>query len=396
MNVAIRSSSKERMAEPQLLDGIVVADFSMNVAGPFAGMILGDLGARVIKVEKPEGDDARYFAPRVNGESVAFMAFNRNKQSVILDLKSDAGRSAALALTTRSDVLIESLRPGTMDALGLGYEEVRKTNEGLVYCSVSAFGDSGIGRDLPGYDPIIQAFSGLMSMTGESGGPPVRVAAAVSDLTTGVWAALGIVAALFKRQNSGQGMRVGVSLFDSVMALLSHQVAISLATGEQPQKMGSASPLTAPYQAITSADGFVMVAAGNDKLFKQLLLALDLPLLGRDSRFQSVTARVENRAALIRELESRSGTFTSAALVQTLRASGIPCSPVNALAEALADPLVADRNVITTVRGHLLVPELRLVATPLRTGGGPLRTDHSAPPTLGQHSVEILDWLAAK
>lgn len=375
------------------LNGVRVADFSINLAGPYATMILGDLGADVVKVERPEGgDDSRAMPPFWNGESVVFLSVNRNKRSITLDLKSPDGIKAAKRLAESSDVVVQSFRPGAADRLGLGYEEVRRANPGVIYLSISAFGEEGPGRDLPGYDPLVQAFTGLMNMTGEADGPPVRVAASITDLSTGMYAVIAVQAALEHRRRTGQGMRIDISLADSLMAMLNHQVTTVIATGRAPGRMGSASPITAPYQAIRAADGHLMVAAGNNSLFARLAAAIGAPELPIDPRFATVAERVANLAELVAALEARTLEHPVAHWVEVIGAAGVPCGPVNDLAETVRDPIIAEREVITTIPGHPGVPGLATVDLPFRVEGRALGSHHS-PPTLGQHSAEVLDEL---
>jgi crotonobetainyl-CoA:carnitine CoA-transferase CaiB-like acyl-CoA transferase len=376
------------------LAGVRVADFSINLAGPYATMILGDLGADVVKVERPEGgDDSRAMPPFWNGESVVFLSVNRNKRSVTLDLKSEEGIRAARRLAESSDVVVQSFRPGTMDRLGLGYEEISRANPGVIYLSISAFGEEGPGRDRPGYDPLVQAFTGLMSMTGEADGPPVRVAASITDLSTGMYSVIAVQAALEMRRRTGRGMRVDISLADSLMAMLNHQVTTVLATGRAPGRMGSASPITAPYQAIRAADGYVMVAAGNNSLFARLAAAIGAPEAAADPRFSTVAQRVANLPELVAELEARTLQQPVAHWVEVIGAAGVPCGPVNDLADTVRDPIIAEREVITGIPGHPAVPDLATVDLPFRVDGRPLGS-HLPPPMLGQHSAEVLDELA--
>jgi crotonobetainyl-CoA:carnitine CoA-transferase CaiB-like acyl-CoA transferase len=376
------------------LAGIRIADFSINLAGPYATMILGDLGADVVKVERPEGgDDSRAMPPFWNGESVVFLSVNRNKRSVTLDLKSEEGIQAAKRLAESSDIVVQSFRPGAVDRLGLGYEEISRANPGVIYLSISAFGEEGAGRDRPGYDPLVQAFTGLMNMTGEADGPPVRVAASITDLSTGMYSVIAVQAALEHRRRTGRGMRIDVSLADSLMAMLNHQVTTVLATGRAPGRMGSASPITAPYQAIRAADGHLMVAAGNNSLFARLAAAIGAPELPTDPRFSTVAQRVANLPELIAELEARTLKQSVAHWVEVIGAAGVPCGPVNDLADTVRDPIIADREVITAIPGHAEIPDLATVDLPFRVNGHPLGS-HLSPPMLGQHSAEVFDELA--
>ncbi len=376
------------------LAGVRVADFSINLAAPYATMILADLGADVIKVERPgSGDDTRAMAPFWNGESVVYLTVNRNKRSMSLDLKSEEGVATAHRLAAGSDVVVQSFRPGTMERLGLGYDDLRTVNPGVIYLSISAFGEDGPGRDLAGYDPLIQAFTGLMSMTGEADGAPVRVAASITDLSAGLYAVIAVQAALETRRRTGEGARIEISLTDSLLAMLNHQVTAVLATGRSPVRMGSASPITAPYQAIRAADGHLMVAAGNNSLFARLAAAIEAPELAADPRFATVAARVANLPDLVAELEARVSLQPVRHWAEVLGTAGVPCGPVNDLADALRDPIVAERQVIAAVPGHPAVPELRLVDLPFRVAGRPL-AEHRPPPTLGQHTEEVLQELA--
>ena len=377
------------------LDGIRVADFSNNLAGPYAAMLLGDLGADVIKVERPQGgDDSRAQPPFWNGESVVYLTVNRNKRSIALDLKDETDVANARRLAETADVVVQSFRPGVMDRLGLGYDAIKERNRRVVYVSISAFGEEGPGRDLPGYDPLVQAFTGLMNMTGEADGPPVRVAASITDLSAGLFSVIATLAALRVRERTGEGTRIDVSLSDSLLAMMNHQVTTVIATGKAPGRLGSASPIAAPYQAIRAQDGHIMVAAGNQSLWTRLADAIGAPGLVDDPRFENVAKRVANLPALVQELEARTLKETVAHWVKQIGAAGVPCGPVNDLADTLKDPIVTERDVIAAVPGHPNVPDLALVDLPFRAGGKTLG-GHRPAPTLGQHSAEILDELAA-
>ena len=377
------------------LDGIRVADFSNNLAGPYAAMLLGDLGADVIKVERPQGgDDSRAQPPFWNGESVVYLTVNRNKRSIALDFKDETDVANARRLAETADVVVQSFRPGVMDRLGLGYDAIKERNRRVVYVSISAFGEEGPGRDLPGYDPLVQAFTGLMNMTGEADGPPVRVAASITDLSAGLFSVIATLAALRVRERTGEGTRIDVSLSDSLLAMMNHQVTTVIATGKAPGRLGSASPIAAPYQAIRAQDGHIMVAAGNQSLWTRLAGAIGAPGLVDDPRFENVAKRVANLPALVQELEARTLKETVAHWVKQIGAAGVPCGPVNDLADTLKDPIVTERDVIAAVPGHPNVPDLALVDLPFRVGGKTLG-GHRPAPTLGQHSAEILDELAA-
>jgi crotonobetainyl-CoA:carnitine CoA-transferase CaiB-like acyl-CoA transferase len=368
--------------------GLRVLELATTIAGPFSTMILADLGADVIKVERPgQGDDARGMPPHWDGESTVFLAVNRNKRSLALDLKRPDGREAFLRLAADADVVVQSFRPGAAERLGLGFEDLRARNPSIVYCSVSAFGTSGSAAGLPGYDPLIQAFSGLMSMTGHPGQPPARVAASLIDLSTGMWAAMGTMAALARRARTGDAQQVEATLVDSGYMLLCHQIASLLATGEVPGPLGSASPITAPYEAFRTADGWIMIAAGNEDLFQRLCRALDLPELLGDGRYATPAERVRHRDALHREIEERLLARPSEDWLADITAAGVPAGPVHDLRQAVEHRVAADRDLLVEPVDAEGFPGLRLVRVPFDDARPPrLRR----PPALGEHSEEVL------
>jgi CoA:oxalate CoA-transferase len=337
------------------LRGIRVIDLTAMVAGPMATMMLADLGADVIKVERAgHGDDARRLPPfwRTDGDDpddgAVFVSLNRNKRSVQLDLKRPAALAAVRRLIDGADVFIESFRPGKVDALGLSYEALRQTNPGLVYCSISAFGRGPLGHDLPGYDPVVQAFTGVMDANGHPDGEPARVAPSVVDLTTGMWAATAVMAALQLRVRTGQGCEVEATLVDTGFQVMNHQVMSYLATDEPPLRTGSETPLAAPYEAFHAADGQVMIAAGNDAVFRRLCDAIDLPGLATDARFITVADRRNSRGELHELLERRLRQMSTAEVERTLGEAAVPVSAVNRLDAALRTDLAAERRVLQT------------------------------------------------
>ncbi|MEK7387201.1 MAG: CoA transferase, partial [candidate division NC10 bacterium] len=288
------------------LEGVVVADMTQNVAGPFCTQILGDMGAEVIKVERPgRGDDARAWAPPFWGdESASFMAMNRNKKSLALDVKKDGGLEVLGRLVARADVFVQSLRAGAVAELGLDFEGATLMNPRLVYCAITAFGARGPLRDLPGYDPLMQAYAGLMSVNGHPGQEPARVGTSIIDMGTAMWAALGIVAGLRERDQTGRAVEVTTALFETALMWVSYQAMGYFATGEVPQPQGSGTAMIAPYQAFPTADGYAMIAAGSDSLFARLVQALGAPALAHDPRFADNPSRVRNRAALVDALSA--------------------------------------------------------------------------------------------
>jgi crotonobetainyl-CoA:carnitine CoA-transferase CaiB-like acyl-CoA transferase len=373
------------------MEGLVVADFSRVLAGPTATMFLGDLGADVVKVERPgSGDDSRAWGPPfVDGDSAYFVAANRNKRSVALDLTAETGRKAAIALVERADVLVENFRPGTMHRLGLGYEEAAERNPGLVYCSVSGFGH-GEGARLAGYDFLVQAVGGLMSITGHPDGPPTKVGVALVDVMSGLHATIGILAALNERHRTGRGQRVSVNLLSSLLASMANQASTYLTTGTVPEALGNRHPSIAPYEALRVGDRMLVVAVGNDRQFGALCAVLGRPELAADPRFAHNADRVANRATLTAELEGLLAGHDVDEVTGRLTAAGVPAGPVNDLAAAfrLATELGLDPVVPMSREG-----------TPLPQAAHPIDFSGTGasyrlpPPRLGEHSSEILHWL---
>ncbi len=370
------------------LDGLIVADFSRVLAGPYASMLLGDLGADVIKVERPRtGDDTRAWGPPWReGESTYYLGLNRNKRSVALDLADEADRGLARALGERADVLLESFRPGLMASWGLDGDTLRATNPRLVSCSVTAFGTGERAAGMPGYDFLLQAMGGLMSVTGEPDGRPLKVGAAVIDLVCGLLAANGILAALAERERTGRGRHVEVSLMDSALASLLNQGSAWVSGGAVPSRRGNRHPSIVPYETYEAADRPFAVAAGNDRLFARLCEAVGLPELPADERFSSNEARVANADALAERLEAVFGTAPADHWIATLRAASVPVGPINRVDEAFA--LAAELGLEPVDSSH----GVPLVAPPLRLDGDrpPIRRP---PPRLDEHGEEIRRWL---
>lgn len=372
-------------------DGLRVLDLSENIAGPLACLILADLGADVVKVERPgSGEATRGLPPHWGPDSSVFLTVNRNKRSAAIDLTDPAGRDAVLALATRADVVVESFRPGAAERLGLGFEDLRRANPQLVHCSVSAFGEGPLGYSRPGYDAILQAFSGIMAMTGDPHGEPARAAPSIVDISTGLWATIAIQAALARRPWCDGAQRIESTLVDSSFFLLCHQVMGFLGTGEFPGRIGSAAPRTAPYQAFRTSDGVIMIAAATDRLFEKLCLALELPDVLTDPRFRTVDDRVASRRALTTALEQRLATAPSAHWLDRIARAGVPVGPLNDLGEALAHPVTQERALVRDaepITGALRVPGLRQLRLPIDTDNTcPVRE----PPAVGQHTAEVL------
>ena len=375
------------MSELVPLRGIRVVDVTASVAGPSASQHLAALGADVVKIEPVAGDHARDWGPPfIDGEGALFLASNAGKQSLALDLADDRGREIVVRLADQADVFVQSLRPGTAERHGLDAATLRARNPRLVHCSIGAFGRGGPLSDQPGYDPLLQAASGIMSVTGEPAGASVRVGVSLIDLGTGVWAALGVLAALYEREHTGTGRTLELSLYETALSLLSYQLVGYLGSGFVPGREGSAFPQIVPYQAFPTMDEDLMVVAGNDKLFAAFCDALGVPELVDDPRFRTNPDRVANRAELVALLEDRTRARTSAELLEALVAAGVPASPVYDVAEAARQPQTEALGILQSL-GDLVT-----VAAPLSADGERVH-HHSPPPALGAHTHEILNDL---
>jgi len=373
------------------LDGIVVIDFSRVLSGPYCTAQLADLGARVIKIEQPgHGDDTRAWGPPfLQGESSYFLSINRNKESLALDLKHPASRRIVDGLLDRADVVVENFRPGTMHRLGLGYDEVAAQRPRIVYCSISGFGQTGPRRAEPGYDAVMQAEGGLMSITGARDGPPYRLGVAIADLATALFAVQGILAALIAREQTGRGQLVDVGMLDTVASLLTYQAGIVFATGTSPGRMGNQHPSIAPYDTFATADGEFVLAVGNDEQFRRMAALLQEPWLSADPRFATNSDRVHHYDALRAELRRVFATWKRDAVVRALTDAGVPCGAVRSVTETLADPQLAARDMIVPIT-HAVAGDIRVLGNPLKLSATPpeIRT---APPALGQHTDAILE-----
>jgi crotonobetainyl-CoA:carnitine CoA-transferase CaiB-like acyl-CoA transferase len=372
------------------LAGLRVLDLSRILSGPFATMIFADLGAEVIKLENPVGgDDTREWAPPYQGDQSAyFLSINRNKRGIAVDLKSDAGREIALRLADGADVLVENFRPGSAARLGLGYPELSARNPRLVYASISGYGQTGPDAHLPGYDAIAQALGGVVSVTGESTGEPVRVGTPVADLGAAMWAAIGVLAALHARAATGRGDWIDISLLDGQIAWLTYVAGGYFATGEVPRRYGSAHPTIVPYQALRTRDGYLMVAVGNDSMWQRFAPLIGVPELAHNARFATNPDRVVNRAELIPLVEAALAPRTSAEWAAELSRAGIPAGAINTVDRALAYPQVLARDMVLTAE-HPTAGTLRMPGSPVKLSGH-TATVRRPPPLLGEHTDEVL------
>lgn len=375
------------------LDGYRILDLSRVLAGPYCTMMLGDLGAEVIKVERPgTGDDTRAWGPPfVGNESAYYLCANRNKKSITVNLKAEKGREIIRQLATISDVLIENYKVGELTELGLGYESLQELNPGLVYCSITGYGQNGPDKDLPGYDFIIQGRGGVMSITGEPDGEPMKVGVAIIDITAGLYAANAIQAALLARAKTGKGQAIDISLLDAQVAWLANVASSYLVSDKRPGRFGNAHPTIVPYQSFKASDGFFCLAVGNDGQWQKLCQVIGQPQWGSDLRFATNPARVQHRELLVPLLQEIFVTKDIAFWLRAIADGGIPCGPVQTLDEVFADPQVRAREMIWTVP-HPTAGTIRLVGSPLKLSKTPVAF-RSHPPLLGEHSEEVLTSL---
>ncbi len=371
----------------QPLHGIRVIEFCQIAAGPFAAMLLADQGADVIKVESPEGDGMRGWPPHTGSYSENFASLNRNKRSVVLNLKDPAHLAAARKLCLSADVVLENFRPGVMQRLGLGYESLAKDKPALVYCSISAFGQDGPRAQEGGFDVTLQAIGGVMSVTGEPGGTPVKCGVPLTDFAAGLYAAYAIAAALLSVRETGAGARLDVPMLGTTLAIAALQTSEYFGNGRDPQKLGSAHPRNAPYQAFRCKDGYYVMAAGNDDLYRRACAGIGRPDLAADPRFASTALRARNQAALKDIWESECAQWTAEECLEIMRRQGVPCAPMNTYSQALVDPQVAHYGWVQPLE----LPggaSTRTFASPLGKPG-PVRR----PPALGEHTQEVLSEL---
>jgi len=372
----------------QPLQNIRVLDLSRVLAGPYCTMVLGDLGAEVIKVEPPEGDETRGWGPPfAGGESAYYLCVNRNKRGMVVNLKTDEGREILRELARQCDVIVENFRPGTLKKFGLDFETLQSLNPGLVYCSISGFGQTGSLRDKPGYDFMIQAMGGIMSITGEPNGEPMKVGVAVADLFAGQNAVIAILAALQARSVTGGGQHLDIALFDSELGWLANVASSYLVSGNEPRRYGNAHANIVPYQSFQARDGWLVVAVGNDKQFESFCRVIGRAELASDSRFQTNKLRVENRDGLIEILKP---IFMEKNVNEWLGLIGeqFPCGPINTFEQVFSMPHVKEREMLVEME-HPTIGALPLVGSPLKMGGTPVNY-RLPPPLMGQHTKDVL------
>ncbi len=377
-------------SEVGALRGVRVLDLTRNLAGPYCTMILGDMGADVIKVERPgSGDDVRNWSPPTwNGESTTFLSANRNKRSIAVDINTSEGVKIIRKVAHQADVLVESFKPGSLSKRGLGYDDLRDMNAGLVYCSISGYGNDGPLQNRPGYDPIMQASTGIIDMTGEPDQDPVRLPIAVNDIGAGLWAVIGILSALMRRQSTGHGSRVETSLFETASWWMNYHITSYLATGISPVRCGTGTPWLAPYEVYPAADEGLLVCVGNDNLFRRFVDELQIPELAADDRFATNPMRVENRIELRRIIIERFLTRTAAEWEEKLLARSIPCSRILSVADLLQNEQFQALELLQPFP-HPLIPELQLVDLPV-SQDRERAAKMDAPPLLGEQTDSIL------
>jgi crotonobetainyl-CoA:carnitine CoA-transferase CaiB-like acyl-CoA transferase len=377
------------------LAGIKVVDLTRVMTGPYATMMLGDLGADVVKIERPgKGDDTRGWGPPfVDGEASYFLSINRNKRSLAIDLKSDAGKDVLARLIADADVLIENFSPGTMQRLGFGQEEVLTKHPSLVYASISGFGQTGPGRNRTAYDLIVQGMSGMMSITGHPGGLPTKLGIPIADIAGGMFAAYAVVAALFARERDPErrGQYIDTSMLGGQVALLTYQAGILFTTGKVPEMLGNAHPIVAPYDTYPTSDGYVNIAVGNDGIWQRFCAAMALGDVAEDERFLTNAGRITNLPELNRIMTDVLGRYPTEEVVSRLDAAAVPCGPINDVRQVMDDPQVRDQELVRQVP-HSTLGDVTVTGFPYHFSGTPLENRYG-PPLLGEHSREILGEL---
>jgi len=375
------------------LKGIRVIDFSRALAGPYCTMLLSDMGAEVIKIEMPEtGDDSRGWGPPFVGkESAYFISINRNKKSITLNLKHEKSKDIVTKLIESADVMLETNRPGAVKRMGLDYDNVKKIKPSVIYCSISGFGQTGPYSSRPGFDQVLQGFGGIMGLTGEADGPPMKVGVAVTDIATGMFAAIGIVTALYHREKTGQGQYIDASMLDGQVSWLTYQGGRYLASGEVPQRIGSAHPLIVPYQAFQASDGYINIAAGNDNLWQKFCDALGLNGIVDDPKFATNAQRVKNRNEVVAIISKIIATKTMKEWLDIIEKAGVPCGPIYTVDQVFSDPQVLARDMLVEVE-HPEYGKAKVTGPPIKFSETPAAV-YSAPPSLGQHNETIFKEL---
>jgi crotonobetainyl-CoA:carnitine CoA-transferase CaiB-like acyl-CoA transferase len=381
----------ENIQVPPLLNGILVIDLSRVLAGPYCTMMLGDLGAEVLKIEVPgRGDDTRQWGPPFteSGESAYFLSTNRNKRSLTLNLKSGKGIEILKALIAKADVLVDNFKTGTLEKWGLDYETLQLERPGLIYCTITGYGYTGPYRNRPGYDFMVQAMGGFMSVTGPANGEPTRSGIAIADLATGMFSCSAILAALYAREQTGEGQRIDMSLLDSQVALMSYVASNHLVSGKLPGRYGNGHPNIVPYQSFKARDQYFAFAAGNDRQWAKFCEAVERPEWISDDRFATNRARVQNRALVVETLSDLFTMRDASEWMQLCDGIGIPSAPINNMAQVFSDPHVQEREMLLRVE-HPTDGQVPLVGTPFRIPTAPVQVRYP-PPVLGQHTEEVL------
>ena len=377
------------------LEGITVLDLSRVLAGPYCTMLLAQLGARIIKVEMPgTGDDSRAFGPFVNGKSLYFSSINYDKESIALNLKNDEDRQTLEALLEVADVVVENFRPGTMEKLGYGWETLHEKYPNLIYGAASGFGDTGPYSKRAAYDMVVQGMGGIMSMTGQPGAPPTRVGVSIGDLGAGLYLTIGVLGALYKRKTGGGAVKVDVAMLDCQVALLEDALAGYLCAGEVAKPQGSRHPEIAPFQVYTTSDNYLVIAAGNDHLFGLMANAMKRPDLLENPNYKTNGLRHTNIDELQRDMENTLTQKTTKEWLDILNGAGVPCGPVNTVADVAVDPQVAARNMIVSINDPT-IGNLKVAGNPIKMSGVPERTGHKAPPEVDADREAILELVCA-
>lgn len=376
------------------LEGVKVLDLTRVLAGPYCTMMLADMGADVVKIERPgTGDDTRaYGPPFLNGESAYFLSVNRNKRSLTLNLKHAEALGMLRRLLEKADVVVENFRPGTMESFGFGYEAVHDFNPRLIFCSISGYGHTGPESHLPGYDLIIQGKGGIASLTGDTAGPPSKVGTSQADIVAGMMGFQGILLALLARSQTGKGQKVDIGMLDCQIALLTYQAGIYFATGASPTRMGNQHPTITPYETYRCQDGYINLACGNDTMWRAFCRALGQEAWTEDPRFRTNADRVEHRRQLSALLEPMMLQKTTQEWIDVLREHGLPCGPIQSVGQACEDPQVLARDMVVPLH-HPQAGSMRVTGVPIKLSETP-GAIHSPPPLLGEHTATVLhDWL---